>query len=181
VRIAQEHGVKRLVLFHHDPDSDDAFVDSLVAQARQEFPAATGAAEGLVFQINTAGATEVGRPQGLGLRAERRYRIELPVRVIWKDPSGEAKEAAGVAQDISNSGIYFVGPDDLRLAPTIELELLLPHEITRGGDLRVRLHATPVRHERLEGATAEGQGRLGVGARAETHLGPCFPEKESSS
>ena len=71
VRIAQERGVKRLVLFHHDPDSDDAYVDSLVARARKEFPNTTGAAEGLEFQINTTGATELGRPQGLGLRAER--------------------------------------------------------------------------------------------------------------
>jgi ribonuclease BN (tRNA processing enzyme) len=62
VRIAQERGVRRLVLFHHDPDSDDACVDSLVARARKEFPNTTGAAEGLEFQINTAGATEVSRP-----------------------------------------------------------------------------------------------------------------------
>jgi phosphoribosyl 1,2-cyclic phosphodiesterase len=71
VRIAQERDVKRLALFHHDPDSDDAHVDSLVARARQEFPAASGAAEGLEFQISSAGAAEVGRPQGLGLCTER--------------------------------------------------------------------------------------------------------------
>jgi ribonuclease BN (tRNA processing enzyme) len=62
VRIAQERGVKRLVLFHHDPDSDDAYVDSLVARARQEFPNTTGGAEGLEFQINTAGVTELSGP-----------------------------------------------------------------------------------------------------------------------
>jgi ribonuclease BN (tRNA processing enzyme) len=54
--------VKRLVLFHHDPDSDDAYVDSLVARARQEFPNTTGGAEGLEFQINTAGVTELSGP-----------------------------------------------------------------------------------------------------------------------
>jgi phosphoribosyl 1,2-cyclic phosphodiesterase len=70
VRIAQERDVKRLALFHHDPDSDDAFVDSLVAQARKEFPNTLAAAEGLEFQINTAGAAEVSRPRGLGLPAE---------------------------------------------------------------------------------------------------------------
>jgi hypothetical protein len=181
VRIAQERGVKRLVLFHHDPDSDDAYVDSLVAQARKEFPNTMGAAEGLEFHLNTGEATDVGRSRGAGLRAERRYRIELPVRLIWKDPSGEAKEAMGVAQDISNSGIYFVGPDDLRLTPNIELELLIPHDITHRGDLLVRLHATAVRHERLEGTTADGQPRLGVGARVDTPIGPSPTEKETPS
>jgi phosphoribosyl 1,2-cyclic phosphodiesterase len=60
VRIAQERGVKRLVLFHHDPDSDDAYVDSLVAQARKEFPNTTGAAEGLEFDLNTGEIKQVG-------------------------------------------------------------------------------------------------------------------------
>jgi phosphoribosyl 1,2-cyclic phosphodiesterase len=181
VRIAQERGVKQLVLFHHDPDSDDAHIDSLVAQARKEFPNTVGGAEGLEFHFNAGEATEVGRSQGAGLRAERRYRIELPVRLIRKDPSGEAKEAIGEAQDISNSGIYFVGPDDLRLTPNIELELLIPHAITRRGDLRVHLHATAVRYERLEGTTADGQPRLGVGARVDTPLGPISTEKENSA
>jgi hypothetical protein len=107
--------------------------------------------------------------------------MELPVRLIWKHPSGEAKEGTGLAQDISNSGIYFVGPDDLRLAQNIELELLIPHAITHRGDLRVRLHATAVRHERLEGSTADGQPRLGVGARVDTPIGPSPTEEETSS
>jgi phosphoribosyl 1,2-cyclic phosphodiesterase len=38
VRICQEAGVKELVLFHHDPDSDDHAVDELQAIARARFP-----------------------------------------------------------------------------------------------------------------------------------------------
>jgi phosphoribosyl 1,2-cyclic phosphodiesterase len=65
VRIAQQHGVKRLVLFHHDPDGDDAFVDSLVGQARKEFPNTIGAAEGLEFCLNTGEIKDVGAfPRG---------------------------------------------------------------------------------------------------------------------
>ena len=60
VRIAQERGVKRLVLFHHDPDSDDAYLDSLVAQAQKEFPNTMGGAEGLEFNLNTGEVAEVG-------------------------------------------------------------------------------------------------------------------------
>jgi phosphoribosyl 1,2-cyclic phosphodiesterase len=52
VRIARQQGVKRLVLFHHDPDSDDELVDSLVARAQKEFPNTIGGAEGLEFCLN---------------------------------------------------------------------------------------------------------------------------------
>ena len=51
VKIAKDAGVRRFVLFHHDPDHDDAFVDSLVAQAREEFPNSIAAAEGLILRI----------------------------------------------------------------------------------------------------------------------------------
>jgi len=71
VRIAQERGVKRLVLFHHDPDSDDAYVDSLVAQARKEFPNTMGAAEGLEFCLDTGEIKQVGAFPRIGLSAER--------------------------------------------------------------------------------------------------------------
>jgi phosphoribosyl 1,2-cyclic phosphodiesterase len=181
VRIAQEGGVKRLVLFHHDPDSDDAYVDSLVARARKEFPSTTGAAEGLEFCLNTGEVTEVGGSLGIGFRAERRYRMELPVRMTWKDPGGEARESLGVAQDISNSGIYFVAPDDFNVDQNVELELVIPDAVTHRGDLRIRLNATPVRHERLEATPADDKPRLGVGARLDPCLGPCPPEKETSS
>ncbi len=53
VKIAQEAGAKQLVLFHHDPDHDDAFVDQLVAQARHQFPNSIAAAEGKTLEIPT--------------------------------------------------------------------------------------------------------------------------------
>ena len=70
VRIAQERGVKRLVLFHHDPDSDDAYVDSLVGRARKEFPNTIGAAEGLEFCLNTGEIRQVGGLPRIDLSAE---------------------------------------------------------------------------------------------------------------
>jgi phosphoribosyl 1,2-cyclic phosphodiesterase len=50
-RIAHDSNVKRLILFHHDPDSDDSTVDSLVEDAHAEFPGASGAAEGMVLTL----------------------------------------------------------------------------------------------------------------------------------
>ena len=50
-RIAHDSNVKRLILFHHDPDSDDSTIDSLVEDAREEFRAVSGAAEGMVLTL----------------------------------------------------------------------------------------------------------------------------------
>jgi len=53
-RIAEECGVERLVLFHHDPDHDDIFMDRLVAKARRTFAGACAAAEGLTLYLGKA-------------------------------------------------------------------------------------------------------------------------------
>lgn len=50
-RIARECNGKHLLLFHHDPDHDDVFVEGLVEKARRKFPNATGAAEGLEIRL----------------------------------------------------------------------------------------------------------------------------------
>lgn len=51
VRIARESRVRRLFLFHHDPDSDDHAVDEVVERARELFPETQGAAEGLEIDV----------------------------------------------------------------------------------------------------------------------------------
>ena len=51
VKIAQDAGVRKLVLFHHDPERDDAMVDALVVQARKQFPITIAAAEGMILDI----------------------------------------------------------------------------------------------------------------------------------
>jgi len=38
VRVAEQSGVKQLILFHHDPDRDDQAIDQFQGSARQRFP-----------------------------------------------------------------------------------------------------------------------------------------------
>jgi phosphoribosyl 1,2-cyclic phosphodiesterase len=47
VRVCHEAGVKRLILFHHDPDSTDQQIDQFQELARKQFPNSTAAFEGL--------------------------------------------------------------------------------------------------------------------------------------
>ena len=51
VRIASEAHVKKLVLFHHDPDHDDKEIDAILRQAREIFPATVAAREGLTLHL----------------------------------------------------------------------------------------------------------------------------------
>jgi phosphoribosyl 1,2-cyclic phosphodiesterase len=57
-RLARDAGVKRLILFHHDPDADDSTIDSLVEEACEEFPAVWGAAEGMAWTLRDGAVVE---------------------------------------------------------------------------------------------------------------------------
>ncbi|MDI7266478.1 MAG: MBL fold metallo-hydrolase [Myxococcota bacterium] len=50
-RIARELGVRRLVLFHHDPSQDDEAVAEKERRARVAFPETVAAREGLAIEI----------------------------------------------------------------------------------------------------------------------------------
>jgi phosphoribosyl 1,2-cyclic phosphodiesterase len=56
-RIAKAAGVKRLVLFHHDPSHDDAQLDLIVKAARKHFPATDVAQEGKVYRLGGRSVT----------------------------------------------------------------------------------------------------------------------------
>lgn len=49
VRIAREAGVRKLIMTHHDPEHNDAFIDGIEAKAREHFPNIMAAYEGLVL------------------------------------------------------------------------------------------------------------------------------------
>jgi phosphoribosyl 1,2-cyclic phosphodiesterase len=51
VKIAEDAGVKKLVLFHHDPEHDDKQVDGILRQARRKFSSTVAAREGLTIQL----------------------------------------------------------------------------------------------------------------------------------
>ena len=167
VRIAQECNVKKLVLFHHDPDSDDAHVDGLVMRARQEFPNTWGANEGLTISLPDGVITHAMQIGGSERRVDRRYHVELPLRVTWRDLEGKSCETEGVAKDISRTGIFFVVPTVIRADEPVQLELVLPDEITHRGEQRIRFVARPVRQEKVGDSLRENAPGVAVAAALE--------------
>lgn len=51
IELAQRAGVKRLVLTHHDPDHDDAFLLKMEAYCRARFPNSQLAREGMTIEL----------------------------------------------------------------------------------------------------------------------------------
>ena len=50
VRLCDAAGVKQFVVFHHDPDHDDAFMDEIAALVEQRRPGSVVAREGMVLR-----------------------------------------------------------------------------------------------------------------------------------
>jgi phosphoribosyl 1,2-cyclic phosphodiesterase len=167
VRIARECKVKNLILFHHDPDSDDDHIDGLVVRARQEFPNTWGANEGLTISLPDGAVTHAMQTGGSGRRVDRRYHVELPLRVTWRDPEGKPCATDGMAKDISRSGIFFVVPTIIRAEEPVNLELVLPDEITHHGEQRIRFVARPLRQEKVGDPLRENGSGVAVAATLE--------------
>ena len=51
VRLAKDAGVRKLVLFHHDPDSSDKTVDAILRDARAQFENTWAACEGMAMTL----------------------------------------------------------------------------------------------------------------------------------
>ncbi len=88
------------------------------------------------------------------------------------------KAAEGRAQDVSNSGIYFVAPNQVCIDRILELEIVLPDEITHRGEVSFCFIAEPVREEQLNGAFGIHVPARGVGARLTVR--EDLPEEEVS-
>jgi phosphoribosyl 1,2-cyclic phosphodiesterase len=51
VNLVMESGAQELVLFHHDPEHDDACIDKVVQEARNYYPKVRAAAEGMQIEM----------------------------------------------------------------------------------------------------------------------------------
>jgi phosphoribosyl 1,2-cyclic phosphodiesterase len=162
VRIARECGVKALALFHHDPDGDDIFLDSLVEGARSEFSNAFGSQEGLELELPMP--SQGGSAKDIPARNEHRYVLEVPIKVRWVDKKGKQIITEGKARNVSHSGVYFVVHEDVCSDGPVDLDIVLPDEITHKGDMAFRFLAEPIR--KLDAPQTEGAGTLSMGIAA---------------
>ncbi len=162
-RIVAQCGVRRLVLFHHDPDHDDRFIDGLVARARQNFPDVEAAAEGL--EIDLAERTSTRAYEQSTPRREQRFQVEVPIKMTWRPEHGQPVVRMGVARNISKSGIYFIAPRDFPTDQLLEIEVILPQELTGQTPLSFAFAAKPIRCQALGDVLESGKDCVGVAAK----------------
>ena len=106
VTIAQESNVQQLILFHHDPDHGDSFVDSIVSETRKFFPNSMAAWEGL--ELNLA-LNEHAKPMDLThRRIGNRQSLRVPLKVQGKRADGSPFEEETMLENVSIQGAYFL-------------------------------------------------------------------------
>jgi hypothetical protein len=168
-----------LILFHHDPDSDDEYVDQLVECARELFPDVEGAAEGL--EIILPQQETVHAYAASILRRERRYRVDFPVRVTWGGNNGSRREAEGLVLNMSESAVYFLAPESVPADIPLELEIAVPEEITGKGKLVSQILAQPVKRSLVNRSLGGKSPCVGVVARRIDHPNEALLTAETTS
>jgi PilZ domain len=70
-------------------------------------------------------------------RATRRFRIKLPLTVRWANRSGNW-ETQAESEDITSRGVYFFLPAEIEKGSSVEVIIVMPHQITLAEPVRVR-------------------------------------------
>jgi phosphoribosyl 1,2-cyclic phosphodiesterase len=153
-RVAKEVGAKTLVLFHHDPDSTDRIVDTILKHARGEFDSVFAASEGMVITLGAPGEpVEAHMP---GSRTALRREAQFRAHVCGLTEGGHAFEEDTVVKDLSLQGALIT----LKHSPRLQSELQVIME-TPGinGMQQMHLRGYVVR---IDGETEKGHTDVGV-------------------
>ncbi len=120
--MARQAGAKTLVLFHHDPDSTDRMVDSILRQAREEFDSVFAASEGMVVTLGAPGdRVQAHMP---GTRTALRREAHFHAKVCGVTEGGKDFEEETVVRDISLQGALI----SLKHMPRLQSELQVTME-----------------------------------------------------
>ena len=122
VLAARDAGAKTLVLFHHDPDSTDRVVDTILRNARDEFDSVFAAGEGMVITLGSPGDhVQAHLP---GTRTAMRREAQFRARVSGTTEGGRPFEEETQVRDLALQGALI----SLEHTPRLQSELLLTME-----------------------------------------------------
>src|SRR5215468_2421244 len=153
VKIAQQVHAKTLVLFHHDPDSTDRMVDSILRQAREDFDSVFAGSEGMVITLGSTGdRVQAHMP---GTRTALRREAQFHARVTGVTEGGKDFEEETVVKDLSLQGALI----SLTHLPRLQSELQVVME-TPGADglqtMRLRGYVVRIDQSGEKGRSAVG-------------------------
>jgi hypothetical protein len=153
VKIAAEAGVKNLVLFHHDPDSSDKNMDSILREARDKFSNVWAAAEGMVMTLGETNLDVVIPAVREGLRRDTHFRAT----VTGFTNTGMAFEEETVISDLSLHGALIYLDHSPKLQSELQVQLDNPGVGgAKDGPLRLRGYVVRIEPEAEKDRTAVG-------------------------
>jgi phosphoribosyl 1,2-cyclic phosphodiesterase len=121
VNIAKATGVKQLILFHHDPDHNDVFVDSIIGETRKVMPNSMASWEGL--EVDLAIGQQAMPQEMVERRLGRRQRLEIPLRVTGTRADGSQFEEVTCLENLSVRGGFFLLENDPDPNEPLQVEL----------------------------------------------------------
>ena len=153
-KVARQAAAKTLVLFHHDPDSTDRMVDSILRQAREEFDSVYAASEGMVVMLGAPGdRVQAHMP---GTRTALRREAQFHARVCGVTEAGKDFEEETMVRDISLQGALI----SLKNLPRLQSELQVTMEAPgTDGVQAMNLRGYVVR---IDAGTEKGHVAVGV-------------------
>jgi phosphoribosyl 1,2-cyclic phosphodiesterase len=155
VRIAREVNAKTLVLFHHDPDSTDRMVDTILRHGREEFDSVFAASEGLVITLGaTGGRVDAHMP---GTRTALRREAQFRARVSGVTEGGRPFDEETLVSDLSLQGAMISLHHSPRLQS--ELQVIMETPGPNGLQAAMRLRGYVVR---IDAGGDKGPSKVGV-------------------
>lgn len=118
-QVAREAKARNLVLFHHDPDTPDRDVDSLLRNARQHFDNVWAAAEGMAMGLGAEQMT-VHLPTS---RSGQRREGNLRAMVTGYTTEGRAFQEETVIRDLTLQGAVLYLGNSPRLQSELQVEM----------------------------------------------------------
>ena len=154
VQVARDAGAKTLVLFHHDPDSTDRAVDTILRNARDEFDSVFAASEGMVITLGSPGDhVQAHLP---GTRTAMRREAQFHAMVSGMTEGGKPFEEETLVRDLALQGALI----SLENAPRLQSELLVTMEAPGTDGLQtMRLRGYVVR---IDAGPEKGRSAVGV-------------------
>ncbi|HET8922669.1 MAG TPA: MBL fold metallo-hydrolase [Candidatus Acidoferrum sp.] len=154
VKLARHAGAKTLVLFHHDPDSTDRMVDSILKQAREDFDSVFAASEGMVITLGGPGDTVQAHMPGT--RTALRREAQFHAKVCGVTEGGKDFEEETIVRDVSLQGAMI----SLKHLPRLQSELQVTMEAP--GEDGVQLMKLRGYVVRIDADVEKGHSAVGV-------------------
>jgi len=163
--VARDCGARRLVLFHHDPDNDDDFVDGLVERAREQFPDVSAASEGWELELPQGREKHDFAIGAIERRRESRLPMSLPLLVSWMRSDGVQIQVHAWSENVSASGLYFTAPNRDWTGQALELRMVPPDGASLQDAMPLNFVARAVRQASVRHKDGSTNGSMGVAVR----------------